>query len=62
LEKEKVKIEIIYNNTELTAELQNEGGSDFRIINFKEKAGSKSNRPKYNTDDLAVFEKRNNSG
>jgi hypothetical protein len=58
-EKAIAPIDIIFNTTELTAELQNNGESDFRIIKFKEKGSGKSNRPEYSADDLAVFEIQN---
>ncbi|WP_339844755.1 AAA family ATPase [uncultured Dokdonia sp.] len=53
------EINLHYNNTESKAQLQNNGGSDFRIIYFKNKATGKSNRPSYKEGDLVVFNKRN---
>jgi 5-methylcytosine-specific restriction protein B len=58
--KTKEVVNLLVNGNELTAELQNEGASDYRLINFKEKISQKAKRPKYNLDDLAVFEKLNN--
>lgn len=56
----KEEINIIYNNVEIKAELQNHGRSDFRIINFKNKATGRSNRPSYEEGDIVVLNKRNN--
>lgn len=60
LEKSKTPIVFSCNNVNITAELQNEGGSDFRIINFKNKNSGKTNRPNYTIGDLVVFTKKNN--
>jgi 5-methylcytosine-specific restriction protein B len=60
LEKSKTPIVFSYNNVIITAELQNEGGSDFRIINFKNKNTGKTNRPSYTIGDLIVLTKKNN--